>query len=77
MHQAQKFECAECLQRGRRAPVRQAVPNVIREKWHTVSIDTFWWKFPKGVTEDGKNEYAVGLSIMDEATDYHSAVIIR
>ena len=77
MHQAQKFECAECLQRGRRAPVRQAVPNVIREKWHTISIDTFWWKFPKGVVEEGQNEYAVGLSIMDEATDYHTAVIIR
>jgi hypothetical protein len=37
------FECPECLQRGRRSSVQPVAPVSVRVKWHTVSVDTFWW----------------------------------
>ena len=76
--EAKRFECADCLQRGRRASSQTAVPQPVREKWHTISVDTFWWKYPETALHDGEtNQHVVGISIMDEATDLHSAVIVR
>ena len=78
LQRAQNFECAECLQRGRKHLTRPSIPGVVREKWHTISIDTFWWKFPRECLGDGeKNVYVVGLSMLDEATDYHCAILVK
>ena len=35
-----------------------------------VSVDTFWWHSPH-------KEHVVGLSFLDEASDYHVAAIVR
>lgn len=78
LQRAQNFECAECLQRGRKHLTRPSIPGVVREKWHTISIDTFWWKYPRECLGDGeKNVYVVGLSMLDEATDYHCAILVK
>ena len=75
---AQNFECATCLQRGRRAPARPAAVMKKYNKWECVSMDTFWWHTPKEALNAGcKPVYTIGLSLMDEATDYHVAVIIK
>ena len=76
--EAQNFECPECLQRGRRSSSQTVAPVSIREKWHTVSVDTFWWKYPESVVgKDQQNTHVVGVSIFDEATDFQTAVIVR
>ena len=78
LSEAAKFECPECLQRGRRSSAQPVAPAPVREKWHTVSVDTFWWKYPeKALAPKEKNQHVVGLSIFDEATDFHGAVLIR
>ena len=78
LQQAQEFECAECIQRGRRAPTRPGIPAHVHERWHTVSIDTFWWKYPKEcLSPQEQNVHVLGLSIMDEATDFHTAVLVK
>lgn len=75
---AKVFECPECVQRGRRAATRPGIPHHVHEKWHTVSIDTFWWKYPKeAMKPDDVNTHVIGLSMLDEATDFHAAVLIR
>lgn len=78
LKEAQNFSCPECLQRGRRSPTRPSVVPKITQKWFCVSIDTFWWKTPKEALQPGeKPEYVVGLSMMDEATDYHTAILVK
>ena len=78
LHLAKSFECEHCLQRGRRAPARPAALTKVFRKWECVSIDTFWWHTPKEALKKGcKPIHAIGLSILDEATDYHVAVIVK
>ena len=75
---AKTFTCRECLLRGRRSPTRPAVVPRHYEKWQCVSVDTFWWKTPKEVLKEGQQpEHILGLSMMDEATDFHCAVIVK
>ena len=75
---AKDFTCEFCLQRGRRAPARPSTISKVTEKWHCLSIDTFWWHTPKEVLKPGdKPVYALGLSIMDEATDFHAGIILK
>jgi hypothetical protein len=75
---AKTFNCPECLQRGRRAPTRPSGIPKKYDKWQCVSVDTFWWKTPNEVLgHKEKPMYVMGLSMMDEATDFHTAVIVR
>lgn len=75
---AKTFTCRECLLRGRRSPTRPAVVPRHYEKWQCVSVDTFWWKTPKEALKEGQQpEHILGLSMMDEATDFHCAVIVK
>ena len=78
LNQVKQFTCEHCLQRGTRAATRPAVAPPIREKWECVSIDTFWWHTPNQLLAAGETgEYVIGLSILDEATDFHTCVLIR
>ncbi len=78
MAAAQSFQCPDCLRRGRKAPTRPSVIPKVYDKWQCVSIDTFWWKTPREALQDGeKPRYFMGLSMMDEATDFHTAVVIK
>ena len=75
---AKDFSCEFCLQRGRRSPARPATTTKITEKWQCVSVDTFWWHTPKEVLAFGeKPTYVLGISMMDEATDYHTATLVK
>ena len=75
---AEEFDCPDCLMRGRRSTVRQSVVPKIYEKWQCVSVDSFWWHTPREALKPGeKPQYCIGISMMDEATDFHCAAIIR
>ena len=73
---ARKYECPHCRIRGRTLPKRPSAPVKVTEKWHTVSVDTFWWQSPHRV-QGNPVSHGVGISFLDEATDYHAAVFIR
>ena len=73
---AKKFECTYCKQRGRTMLRKPSTPTRITEKWHTVSVDTFWWQSPHKVNGQPK-EHGVGISFLDEATDFHVACFVR
>lgn len=78
MDVAKRFSCEYCLQRGRRALARPATTTKVTEKWQCLSIDTFWWHTPKEVLDSGeKPTYVSGLSIVDEATDFHADIILK
>ena len=54
---------------------RPSAVSKLTETWHTVSVDTFWWQSP---FENGKViEHGIGVSFLDEATDYHVARFVR
>ena len=73
---AQKLECEVCKKNAPRKPVLPATPHVPKQKWDTISVDTFWWKHPrKG--KDGEERHLVGISFLDEATDLHVACVVR
>ena len=68
------FQCEACLHKGGKAPARPAIPTPVTTKWQCLSVDTFWWRTP----HEGENKKScVGVSFMDEATDYHTAIIVR
>ncbi len=78
LKEAARFSCAECLQRGRRFSTRPSTLPKVTEKWQCLSIDTFWWHTPKEVLQPGEKPYHVlGLSMLDEATDFHCACLVR
>ena len=64
--------------RGRRTITRPAIVPEAYQKSECLSIDTFWWRTPKEALKPGENpKHIIGLSMMDEATDFQTAVIIR
>ena len=73
---AKTFECPHCRQRGRTNLRRPSAPAKVTEKWHTVSVDTFWWQSPHQVNGQ-PTEHGVGISFLDEATDFHVASFVR
>ena len=75
LQQCRTFECQACLNKGGKAPSRPAVPPPTTNKWECVSVDTFWWR--THVDNPGPQVGVVGVSFFDEATDYHTAVIVR
>ena len=78
MDVAQTFSCPECLQRGRRTITRPALVPKAYQKWECLSIDTFWWRTRKEALKPGENpKHISGLGMMDDATDFQTAVIIR
>ena len=41
-------------------------------------MDTFWWHVPKELLSPGQDgQHVVGISLFDEATDYHTIVVVR
>ena len=74
---AMKFECDFCRQRGHASMHRpSAVPREC-EKWEAVSVDTFWWHSPHRDEAGNPKEFVVGISFLDEGTDFHVARIVR
>ena len=73
---AKTFECTYCKQRGRTMLRKPSAPAKIMEKWHTVSVDTFWRQSLHKVDGQPK-EHGVGISFLDEATDFHVACFVR
>ena len=74
LEQARMYDCPECLQRGRRAPLEPATPPHYTQKWE----DTFWWHTPKQALQDGQScEHMLCLSMMDEATDFHVVHVVK
>ena len=75
LQQCRAFECRACLNKGGKAPSRPAVPPPATNKWECLSVDTFWWR--THVENEGPQIGVVGVSFFDEATDFHTAVIVR
>ena len=74
---AEKYECPQCAQRGHARPHRTAQVSHATRKWETVSVDTFWWHSPHKDSKGNPSEHVIGVSFLDEASDYHVATIIR
>ena len=75
--EAEKFECPQCRTRGRIMSKRPSAPHRVTEKWHTLSVDTFWWHSPHKDEQGRSQVHGVGVSLLDEATDFHVAKFIR
>ena len=74
---AEQYACPYCAKRGHAQPHRTSqVPHATR-KWEVVSVDTFWWHSPHKDEKGNPIEHVVGVSFLDEATDYHVASIVR
>ena len=74
---AKKFECDFCRQRGHAA---MHVPSAVtrpNDKWEVISVDTFWWYSPLKDEKGNSVSYAVGISVMDEMTNFHSGCVVR
>jgi hypothetical protein len=74
---AEKFECPFCRQRGHAASHRTSAVTQTHEKWEVVSTDTFWWYSPHKDGQGNPQVQALGISFLDETTDFHVATILR
>ncbi|CAE7390554.1 PORB, partial [Symbiodinium natans] len=71
---AANYECHHCAKRGHANPHRTAqVPHATR-KWEVVSVDTFWWHSPHKDAQGNPKEHVLGVSWLDEASDFHTAL---
>ena len=77
LEEAKKFSCIFCRSRGRPGPKRPSAPSQVTQKWHTVSVDTFWWHSPHKRADGSSMQHCVGISFLDEATDFHVARVVR
>ena len=74
---AANYECHHCAKRGHANPHRTAqVPHATR-KWEVVSVDTFWWHSPHKDAQGNPKEHVLGVSWLDEASDFHTALVLR
>lgn len=73
---ARNLECDVRKKQLQRKPKRPACRLVVTQKWHTISVDTFWWSNPAPKNDDPQ-KYAVGISYFDEAADLHVAAVVR
>ena len=77
LQKAAEFGCTHCDHRGHAQPRRTSqVPHATR-KWDVVSVDTFWWHSPRKDAKGDPSEHVVGVSLMDEANDFHMATVVR
>ena len=74
---ARNFECDFCQQRGHAAMHRPSAVTRPSDKWEVISVDTFWWYSPHRNEKGEPIVQAVGVSIMDEMTAYHTGCIVR
>ena len=74
---AMKFECDFCKQRGHANMHRTSAVSRECEKWEAVSVDTFWWHSPHRDEMGNPKEFVVGISFLDEGSDFHVARIVR
>ena len=77
IQKAMAFDCPQCRQRGHSRPHRTSQVPQATKKWDVVSVDTFWWHSPHKDSKGNPKEHVVGVSWLDEASDFHTAAIIR
>ena len=77
IEQAGKFECPHCAQRGHAQPHRTSQVQQATKKWEVTSVDTFWWHSPHRDVTGNPVEHVIGVSFLDEASDYHVAAVVR
>ena len=74
---AAKFECRHCQQRGHASPHKTSQVPEPKQKWDVVSVDTWWWHSPHKDETGNPVEHVLGISWLDEASDFHVASIVR
>ena len=77
LKRASEFRCLHCARRGHAQPHRTSQVSHATRKWETISVDTFWWHSPHKDEKGNPFEHVVGISFMDEASDYQVATIVR
>ena len=77
LEQARQFACPHCAQRGHAQPHKTSQIQQATKKWEVISVDTFWWHSPHRDEKGNPVEHIIGVSFLDEASDYHVASIIR
>ena len=63
--------------RGHAKPHRTAQIPAASRKWEVVSVDTVWWHSPHKDPKGNPVEHVVGISWMDEVSDFHTATVVR
>ena len=76
LQKAAEFKCVHCERRGHALPHRTSQVPTAQSKWDVVSVDTFWWHSPHKDEKGNPREHVVGISFVDEASDYHLAAIV-
>ena len=75
---AREFECEVCLTHGRRTVERPSCVSPVTNKWHTINLNTCWWKTPhKQANGKDATEHVLGLSYFDQGSDLHVAGLVR
>ena len=77
LKRAAEFHCVHCARRGHAQPHRTSQAPHSTRKWETISVDTFWRHSPHKDEKGNPHEHVVGVSFMDEASDFHVATIVR
>ena len=77
IQKAQTVDCPQCRQRGHARPHRTSQIPSASKKWDVVSVATFWWHSPHKDEKGNPKEHVIGVSWLDEASDFHTATIIR
>ena len=77
LKRASEFRCLHCARRGHAQPHHTSQVSHATRKWETISVDTFWWHSPHKDEKGNPFEHVVGISFMDEASDYQVATIVR
>ena len=77
LEQASRFACPHCAQRGHAQPHRTSQIQQATKKWEVVSVDTLWWHSPHRDEKGNPVEHIIGVSFLDEASDYQVASNIR
>ena len=77
IQKALTLDCPQCRQRGHAQPHRTSQIPQASKKWDVVSADSFWWHSPHKDEKGNPKEHVVGISWLDEASDFHTSAIIR
>ena len=74
---AQGFECNVCRQRGRTASTVPSAIPAVTSPWEVVNVGTFWRSSPHKKGQNKPVQHCVGVSLLDECTNFHVAYVDR
>ena len=74
---AQDFACNVCRQRGRTASTVPSAIPAVTSPWEVVNVGMFWRSSPRKKGQNKPVQHCVGVSLLDECTNFHVAYVDR